>query len=183
MLKELTREIHGKAERKEFARRLISGDMDPCEYFWFLVNQRVCYSILECGARRHLPENLYPIFRWRQIEKDIRWFEIEHGFRNTDDLITDSTKRYVKYLFTPEFIQNPENYLAHIYVRHFGDIYGGSIVEKNTPGPGNMYKFFRKDYLISEFRKLLKDDMEPEVKRCFGFAINLFEEGEQIWIR
>lgn len=66
--------------------------------------------------------------------------------------------------------------LPHIYVRHFGDMYGGSIMKKNVPGSGTMYEFNEKKDLIENIRSRLTPEMADEANNVFKFAIDLFEE-------
>jgi heme oxygenase len=69
--------------------------------------------------------------------------------------------------------------LAHIYVRHFGDMYGGQMIRKRNPGSGTMYDFDNVDELKTTVRSMLNDDMANEANRCFEFAMQLFEELER----
>jgi heme oxygenase len=68
--------------------------------------------------------------------------------------------------------------LAHIYVRHFGDMYGGQMIAKRNPGSGKMYQFENVDELKEIVRSRLDDDMSDEANMCFQFAIRLFKELE-----
>ena len=34
---------------------------------------------------------------------------------------------------------------AHIYVRHMGDLSGGQMIMKKTPGPNRYYRFKHKE--------------------------------------
>ena len=65
-----------------------------------------------------------------------------------------------------------------MYVRHFGDMYGGAMIAKRIPGSGMMYKFENVDTLKTTVRGMLDDSMAPEANRCFEFAIRLFGELE-----
>jgi heme oxygenase len=69
-----------------------------------------------------------------------------------------------------------EGILAHIYVRHFGDMYGGQMIRKRNPGSGSMYDFDNVEELKTKIRSMLNDDMADEANRCFEFAMELFEE-------
>jgi heme oxygenase len=66
--------------------------------------------------------------------------------------------------------------LAHIYVRHFGDMYGGQMIRKRNPGSGTMYDFDNVEELKATVRSMLNDDMAEEANRCFEFAMQLFVE-------
>ena len=71
---------------------------------------------------------------------------------------------------------DPKKLLAHIYVRHFGDMAGGQMIAKRVPGSGRMYQFENADALKASIREKLTDDMADEAKVCFKFAGELFEE-------
>jgi heme oxygenase len=73
-------------------------------------------------------------------------------------------------------LENNDDLLAHIYVRHFGDMYGGQMIAKRNPGSGAMYVFENVDELKTTVRAMLHDDMAQEANRCFEFAMELFEE-------
>ena len=66
--------------------------------------------------------------------------------------------------------------MSHLYVRHFGDMYGGSMIAKKVPGEGRMYQFKNKEHLISRVRSKLNDNMAPEANVCFEYATKMFEE-------
>ncbi len=74
-LKELTHEVHQRAERTAFARKLLSG-LAPEEYHRYLYNQYMIYSILEDAAKSVLPE-LKEIYRAERIYEDLRELEKE----------------------------------------------------------------------------------------------------------
>ena len=84
--------------------------------------------------------------------------------------------------------------LAHIYVRHFGDMHGGQIIKRNLPPTDrleqltpestsdewtNLYTFENKYELIKNVRNILTLDMAGEANLCFKFAMDLFEDLEK----
>ena len=69
--------------------------------------------------------------------------------------------------------------MAHIYVRHFGDLHGGQMIARKVPGSGEYYKFNDAEGLIAEVRSRLvnKEDLYvDEAIKCFEFATDLFKE-------
>lgn len=169
-LKELTWENHKKAERNRFAKILMSGEISPLLYAQFLHNQYLCYRALEECI--DLGE-LNTIKRAPHIIDDL-WELIIH-YKLWDNLplpVLKVTFDYMKHVET----LSEQGLLAHMYVRHFGDMYGGSMIAKRVPGKGKMYQFENKDQLIVAMREKLNDDMAPEANRCFEFATRMFEE-------
>ncbi len=169
-LKELTYEVHQHAERTEFARNLLKG-LSPEEYHRYLYNQYMIYSILEDAAKHVLPE-LKEIYRAERIYADIRELEREYAIGTTPSLLMPVVREYEKHIIN----LNREGILAHIYVRHFGDMYGGQMIKKRNPGSGTMYDFDNVEELKTKVRSMLSDDMAEEANRCFEFAIQLFTE-------
>lgn len=173
-LKELTWAHHQAAERRKFAKELLSGKMEPQLYHKFLCCQYLNYQVLE--AHTEIPSHLYPIRRESRIWSDIR--ELESEFKlQPDGKYPKSVEEYNKHILNLVKEQDQRGLLAHMYVRHFGDLHGGQMIRKRIPGSGKMYEFeLEKEYLIEEFRKLLDDDMADEAKVCFDFASQLFDE-------
>lgn len=169
-LKELTWANHQKAERTEHARKLLKG-MEPTEYHRYLYNQYMIYSILEDAAKQ-LNLDLKDIYRAERIYADIRELEKEYAIGTTPDLLMPVVREYERHVITLD----RDGILAHIYVRHFGDMYGGQMIKKRNPGSGSMYDFDNVEELKTRVRALLTDDMADEANRCFEFAMQLFEE-------
>ena len=72
---------------------------------------------------------------------------------------------------------DPDKLMAHIYVRHMGDLSGGQMIARKIPGSGTMYQFDDDvDVLKDKIRTRLDDSMADEAKICFDFATQLFKE-------
>lgn len=176
-LKELTWAHHQAAERRAFAKELLSGNIDPALYHKFLCCQYMNYSVLESLAE--LPDNLNKIKRARRIFQDIRELEEIFGLEPPDEYPA-SVPEYSTHLYKLSEENDTQGILAHMYVRHFGELHGGQMIKKKVPGSGLMYEFEGdKQELIAEFRTLLNDDMAEEAKLCFDFASALFDELSQ----
>ena len=172
-LKELTWANHSKAERTEHARKLLKG-MTPEEYHRYIYNQYAMYSILESKAREHrVLDGIEDICRADAIRADMEEIETLHDIQRTGDLLCQVVADYAEYVM---HMRDKDEFLAHIYVRHFGDMYGGAMIAKRVPGLGFMYKFKEKDLLKEKVRAILTDDMADEANICFEFAIRLFGE-------
>jgi len=172
-LKELTWANHQKAERSEFARKLLSG-MTPEEYYRYIYNQWLIYAVLENQAEPTGALNrIEGIVRADAIHADMIELEHEYGIRRDESLLCKVVSDYTDYVMQ---MQDKEEFLSHIYVRHFGDMYGGQIIRKRNPGSGHMYDFDDVSGLKTKVRAMLSDDMASEANRCFEFAIQLFKE-------
>ena len=173
-LKELTWAHHQAAERRAFAKELLSGSIDPALYYKFLCAQYMNYNILE--KHTEIPPSLQPIKRAKRIFQDLRELETAYGFSPSGSFPA-SVSKYAAHINALADAEDNHSLLAHMYVRHFGELHGGQMIKKKTPGNGLMYEFSGDTkVLIEEFRTLLDDDMEVEAKTCFDFASELFDE-------
>ena len=172
-LKELTWKHHQKAEEQPFAQLLISGDIEPKTYLTYLFNQFLCYATLEEAIM--LPKELHGVFRKDFIFEDMQELQADFDLDPCDTLL-ETTKDYILYM--QELRNNEDNHklLAHLYVRHFGDLHGGQIIAQKVPGTGRMYKFQDRKKLVDGIRELLDDNMAEEAQLCFDYATRAFEE-------
>lgn len=135
-------------------------------YADYLNNQLFCYQDLEERASAFgLFSGIEALKRSDKMKDDL----VELG---GSTLVCESSKNYAAYLKTVA----PERLWAHIYVRHFADMYGGQMIKKVAPGLCSMYEFDDKAGLILKVREKLNDDMADEAKTVFGYAIKLFDE-------
>lgn len=179
-IKELTWEHHKNAERQEFVKVLMSGSIDPKLYATFLYNQHPCYNILETVAMSHgLLDDIPEVRRAPQIHADFMelWTDKEKA-----PVLLESTNRYMMHI--KHIMSDPHKLMAHIYVRHMGDLSGGQMIKKKVPGKGTMYDFNGEIKDIKErIRAKLDDTMAEEAKLVFEFATDTFKELMEIEIK
>jgi heme oxygenase len=172
-LRELTKDAHTNAERQEFVKILFSGNINPKLYATFLKNQHPCYEILEVCAMSH-PGLLQGLIDIRRAPAILADFEELWSKEDGDPQILPTTEKYIKYILSIK--DQPEKLMAHIYVRHMGDLAGGQMIAKKVPGSGKMYQFENPEILKMAIRERISDDMAEEAKVCFGYATDLFKE-------
>ena len=132
-----------------------------------MYNQKYCYTALEDKAEEFgLLVGIEAIKRATKISKDLQDLQVK------DKEVYNSTIKYCDYISNC----SKEQLLAHIYVRHFGDMYGGQMLKKVVPGSASMYEFENRVDLINEIRKKLNDSLADEAKLVFAFATELFDE-------
>jgi len=170
-LKDLTWEHHKNAERQKFVKVMFSGKIDPKLYATFLFNQHQAYDLLEAMAMAHGIFNDMPdVRRAPKIYEDFK----ELWQDDTLPAVKDSIKEYIQHLKTIK--DDKQALMAHVYVRHMGDLSGGQMIRKKVPGSGHMFDFENIDYAKAVIRSRINDDMQEEAKKCFEFATKLFRE-------
>ena len=180
-IKELTWEHHKNAERQDFVRLLMSGKIDEKLYATYLYNQLLCYGKLEeyClesslfHDTKNLPRAPHIFYDYKAL-----W-----GDTDNPPVQTESTTEYLKHLETIR--GENEKLYAHVYVRHLGDLSGGQMIKRKTPGPNRYYIFKHGEH--KEYKRIVKERVEsylnlyevnvlPEAIFCFESATKLFKE-------
>ena len=171
-LKDLTMDHHKDAERQEFVKVLMSGNINPELYATYLWNQHKKYDLLEAMAgATGLLDNLPDIRRKLKIEKDY----LELWKHVNPPILVQSTRDYIMHM--KEIMHDTNALMAHVYVLHMGDLSGGQMISKKVPGSGTMYQFDTdKQKLKEAIREKINDDMADEAKYVFTSATNLFKE-------
>lgn len=168
-LKELTHNNHELAEAHPFTKLLLSGNIPENVYADFLYNQQAIYYSLEAVAKRKgLLNGLDGLERNEQIGNDF------DNLPKSKTTLYPSTLKYINYITNRNLSDN--QILAHLYVRHMGDLYGGQMIKKVVPGNATMYNFSNRSELITALRQKLDVNMAAEANECFTFAIELFTE-------
>lgn len=171
-LKELTHEQHKRAETRPFVKVLFSGHIDPKIYAAYLYNQFPMYELLEVCAMPHgLLSDIPGILRAKAIREDYN--ELWPDQENTPKLCA-VVQEYAAHIMSIK--DDPKKLMAHIYVRHMGDLAGGQMIAKRIPGSGKYYQFENADELKTKIRAKIDDSMADEAKVCFDFAARFFEE-------
>ena len=175
-LRELTKEAHTNAERQEFVKILFSGKINPKLYATFLKNQHPCYEILEVCAMPHgLLTNMPDIRRAPAILSDYKelWTEADG-----ESELLPVVQKYLDHIMSIK--DDPKKLMAHLYVRHMGDLAGGQMIAKRVPGSGTMYKFENGEELKNKIRSKLNDTMGDEANVAFDFAISLMKDMNEL---
>lgn len=174
-LKELTHQQHMRAEGTGFIKRLLKKQITEYEYYVFMSNQLSMYYVLETEAAKYgIFDGIEEIKRSLKLSRDLFELESNFGFAQITNL--KSTSEYVKYI---QSISDPERLLAHVYVRHMGDLSGGQIIKRFVPGSGKFYEFEGDiDTLKEKFREKLHDGLADEAKVCFDMVTEFMIELE-----
>ena len=172
-LRELTKDSHTSAERSAFVKILFSGTIDPKLYATYLKNQHPQYEILEVCAMQHgILNGLPDIRRAPGILEDFQ--ELWGTDSDESPKMCPVVDQYIRYILSIK--DDPKRLMAHVYVRHMGDLAGGQMIAKKVPGSGKYYQFQDPEALKAAIRERLDDSMAEEAKVCFDYARQFFEE-------
>ena len=123
-------------------------------------------------------EGIEDIRRTKRIGIDLKELEKTQGLKRTKEQLQPSALEYINYLPT---LDNDE-LMAHIYVRHFGDMYGGQMIKKRLDfTSGTMYDFDNVEDLKMKVRSMVGEDMADEANICFKYAAKVFEELNNVY--
>lgn len=168
-LRDLTKDKHTDAERTAFAKVLLSGKITKEQYACYLTQMMAVYGVLEHQAAAHgLFEGLHGLARCRAIYDDL--CELSGGVNYA---ILSSTRAYTDYLST---LEDKDKIMAHMYVRHMGDLFGGQMIASRVPGEGRFYKFNNVESLKTAIREKINDSMGDEANIAFDHAIAIMKE-------
>lgn len=176
-LRELTKEAHRSAERTSFMNRMLKKQITPYQYYVYIKNQLFAYTNLEYFAEKAgiFEGDMARLIRGPNLLDDALLMEVEFNF--SESPIFESSHKYVEHIKTIE--NDRDKLLAHVYVRHMGDLSGGQMIKKLVPGPTNLYEFDGDvEDLKNLVRSKLHDGLEAEAKVCFSMVQKFLEELE-----
>jgi heme oxygenase (biliverdin-producing, ferredoxin) len=164
ILKDITNDKHREIEKLPLIQNMFQGTFTEPMYLHYLYELKHIYHTLETlAAEQGLFNNMPGIQRYDLICKDI---EALGGYQDRD--LMPATVAYLNYLNGLN-LSSPELILAHVYVRHMGDLYGGKLMARVLPGPGYMYQFDDKNTIIKQFNEMLSVSLGDEANIGFDF--------------
>jgi len=165
-LRDAIKAKHDAAEAHPFTALLFSGNMSKRDYAVYLFNMIRVYDSLESRAREQgLLADLDGIERTNAILDDFAELGVTEQMP-----VMPAAQEYAEYLASVPSV------LAHLYVRHMGDMYGGQMLKSKAPGSGKMYEFNNRSELVAKLRAKLTDDLADEANVAFDFVLKLFDD-------
>lgn len=171
ILRDYTNQKHREVESHPFVQYMLSGDITKEHYSMYLQQMHVVYSDLEYFSKiSGLLSDLPDICRSDYIKTDISelgYFEPQVRFA--------STEKYKQRIIELNYTDKPK-LIAHLYVRHMGDLYGGKIIAKRVPGSGLSYQFEDRPLLIKSLDAKLSLDLVNEALLGFDLSAGIFDD-------
>jgi heme oxygenase len=165
--------MHETAETQPFAQELLNGTVSKKRYATYLFNQHPQYNLLEMFAMVH---SLIDVRIAPKIHQD--YGELWAEFQPNQPPLLPVVKEYMNHLMTIK--EDPHRLMAHVYVRHMGDLSGGQMIARKVPGSAMMYKHDNAKELKERIRSRCDDSMAEEANLCFDFAARLFEQMSEL---
>lgn len=166
-LRDLVHDKHEEVENSAFAKKLFSGTISKEEYAEWLYQLMMVYGTLETVAKSvGLFDNMEGLERGPLIYQDL----MELGGVNGRTM-QPATRDYVNYLLN--LYPDRNKILAHMYVRHMGDLYGGQLLAMKVPGSGKQFVFDNRKQLIANIRELLDNSLAEEARIAFEWNLKL----------
>jgi heme oxygenase len=170
-LRDVIKPQHDSAEKHPLTVAMLSGRLTPSAYADLLYNQLRIYTEIEKAASSAgLLTDLPGLCRADSMQEDLDRLLVE--YKLDQPCIFESTVECVEYL---KQVDN-SFLMAHVYVNHMADMYGGQIIKKHLYGECKRYDFPNRTDLINAVRSKLSDNLAEEAKVAFDFTLRLFND-------
>lgn len=171
-LREITAEIHRHAESTPFVQYMYSGNISVKDYSLYLRQIVKVYAELEYfAAISGLTNSMEDLNRASYIRQDLEEFGEDRYVA-----ALPSVHAYINHLYSLYHSPNRHLLLAHVYVRHMGDLFGGKMIAKKVPGSGKYYQFKDRPALIKQLSEKITVDLADEALIAFKMSIDIFNE-------
>jgi heme oxygenase len=172
ILRDYTNDKHREAEGTAFVQYMLHGSITPKHYAEYLQQMHVVYSNIEYfGEIGLLFRDLPDIKRADRMREDLE----ELGYTVAVPALP-SVDRWRQRIVDLYHTGRSDQILAHVYVRHMGDLYGGKVIAKRVPGSGRSYEFEDRPGLIKVLDAKLSMEILDEALAAFDLAIDVFNE-------
>lgn len=171
ILKDATWAKHREIEKLPLIAVMFEGKFTKEMYLDYLYELKHIYQkIEELSDKHNITEGMPDLNRYNAICKDI---EELGGYPDRE--LMPATTSYLQHLETLSN-DNPKLLMAHVYVRHMGDLFGGKLMARVVPGSGFMYQFADRTGLIKAFNDKLTNDLADESNLGFDHFMKIFSE-------
>ena len=176
VLREITADLHREAESTPFVQYMYSGNISKRDYGVYLRQILKVYSELEYfGKVTGLTLDLPDLNRAGYIRQDL-----EELGEDKYVAAIPSVTAYINRLYELYHSPDRDKLMAHIYVRHMGDLFGGKMIAKKVPGSGKYYQFNDRPELVKRLSEKITMDLAEEAKFAFKMSTQIFNEIQEL---
>lgn len=170
-LKDLTAEKHKEAESTPFMKAVFARTLPFNLWVDWTYQKWLFYGAIEgcagaCGLLNDLPDIRRTFYLFADFQE-----------MNTDGSRYDFrpiVKEYQQYILSIN--NDPQKIMAHLYVWHMGDMFGGQMIKKIVPGSHRNLEFTDAKTLMTNIRANLDDSMADEANVAFDWAIRMMRD-------
>jgi len=166
-LKDLTAEKHDLAENTAFMKAVFEKKMPLSVWADFTYQKHIIYDMIELKADDYnLLADIQDIKKSKALEADAL------AMNPNKPKIRHAVASYYDYLSK---LVNPKKIMAHVYVWHMGDLFGGQMIKQIIDAPHTALDFENANDLKTAIRAKLSDDMGDEANTAFDWAIKILK--------
>jgi heme oxygenase len=166
-LKDLTAEKHDLAENTAFMKAVFAKQMPLGAWADFTYQKHVIYELLELKADHYeLLEDVQGIKKSPELKADAL------AMNPNSPKLRHAVSSYYDYLTR---LSEPKKIMAHVYVWHMGDLFGGQMIKQMVDAPHTALDFENPNDLKAAIRSKLSDDMADEANLAFDWAIKILK--------
>jgi heme oxygenase len=167
-LKELTADKHREAETTQFMKAVFAKTLPRDHWVDFTYQKTLFYSTIETAASEQgLMSDIESMRRSTLLAQDYE--KMNSSAREFKPAVLE----YHNYIQT---LTDPTRIMAHLYIWHMGDLFGGQMIKKLVDGPHSSLDFLDPPVLIAVMRSKLSNDMAEEANIAFDWAIRILNE-------
>lgn len=171
-LKELTADLHDQAENTAFMKAVFTKTLPEGVWADWTYQKTLFYGGIEgaagaCGLLNDLPDIRRAFYLY--LDFDAMWDK-----NTTRPAYRPVVVDYYNYILS--IGSDPVKVMAHLYVWHMGDLFGGQMIKKIVPGSHRSLDFENPNELKMTIRGKLSDDMVSEARIAFEWAIRMMND-------
>lgn len=169
-LKEATLENHKLAEDTPFMKAVFARKMSKELWADFTYQKSLIYNGIEgvagaCGLTADLPDIQRAHYLYLDYRDMVPDYSVAYRFQAIE---------YYKYILS--LYPDADRVMAHMYVWHMGDLFGGQMIKQIVDAPSRGLTFKNPDALKQTIRAKLKDSMADEANIAFEWAIKILND-------
>jgi heme oxygenase len=171
-LKELTADKHAAAENTAFMKSVFAKTMPLDTWADFTIQKQLIYNAIEgMAGSKGLLNDLPDIRRAHYLYMDYQEMNEGKEAKSFRQVAID----YHNYILA---LTDTDKILAHLYVWHMGDLFGGQMIKKIVQAPHRALEFKDPQTLMTNLRAKLDDRLGEEANIAFDWAIKLMDSYE-----